>query len=100
MRFIWFYWLHWRPTLWDDMTPDEDALLDVHSEYVRRLNGEGRIVLAGAVEQPVIGFVFFYADSADEAEAVMRADPLFHARIVEMTVHKFNAGFVGSVPSS
>ncbi len=95
---MWFYWMHWRPTLWEDMTPDEDAEVTRHSGYVKQLYDEGRIVLAGAVLEPATGLVFFNADGEDEARAIMEADPVYAAQIVEVTLHQFNAGFVGGVP--
>ncbi len=91
--------MHWRPKFWDDMTPQEEEALGPHGDYVGQLYDEGRVVVAGAIAQPPGGVVMFYADSRDEAEEVMAADPLTAAGIVEMTLHEFRfVGFVGGQP--
>jgi len=92
---LWHYWVHWRPTFWDDMTDAEDAALGPHSDYVGQLYDQGLVVLGGAVSEPPGGVVFFYADGRDEAEAIMKADPLYSSGIVEIKLHEFRAGFVG-----
>lgn len=87
--------MHWRPTFWEDMTPEEDALLGPHTDYVRRLYDENRIAVAGGIMDPPGGIVCFYADDRDQATAIMEGDPLFAAGIVNITLHELRAGFVG-----
>lgn len=60
---IWVVWIHWRASLWEDMSPEEDAAVDAHTGYWRALHAEGRVVLAGAVQAPPTGLAFFYADT-------------------------------------
>ena len=99
MRGLWYYWLHWRPSFWEDMTPQEEAVLGPHGDYVGQLYDQGKVVLAGAIKEPPGGVVMFYADDREEAEFVMEDDPLTPARIVEMTLHEFQfVGFVGGTP--
>jgi hypothetical protein len=87
--------MHWRPTFWEDMTPEEIEVLGPHGEYVGTLFDAGRVVVAGGIMEPPGGIVCFEADGRDEARAVMEADPLFPARIVEITLHELRAGFIG-----
>ena len=61
------------------MTPEEDAALGPHSDYVGELCAQGRVVLAGAVPEPAGGVVFFFADNRDEAEAILNKEPLVQA---------------------
>ena len=95
---VWYYWLHWRPTFWDDMTPEEDAALGPHSDYVGELYDQGRVVLAGGVREPAGGVVFFRAANRQEAEAIMNKEPLVQSGIVEITLHQLKPGFIGATP--
>lgn len=98
-RQLWYYWMHWRPTFWEDMTPEEEKLLGPHGEYVGRLYDQGRVVVAGGIKEPAGGVVMFSANGREDAEAVMRADPLHPASIVEITLHQFQfVGFIGGEP--
>lgn len=98
-RHLWYYWMHWRPTFWEDMTPEEEALLGPHGDYVGGLYDEGKVVLGGGIKEPPGGVVMFYADGRDEAEAIMRADPLHPSGVVDITLHEFMfLGFLGGTP--
>ena len=90
--------MHWRPTFFEDMTPEEQAVLGPHADYVGQLYDQNRVVVAGAIKEPAGGVVMFVAESRDEAEAIMSKDPLVPAGIVEITLHEMNAGFVGGPP--
>jgi uncharacterized protein YciI len=79
------------------MTPEETELMTPHSEYMKRLYDEGRVVLGGSTDDP-LGYVFLDANSRDEAQRLMKGDPLFAAGIVEITLHEFSAGFIGGAP--
>jgi uncharacterized protein YciI len=96
VRSIWVYQLHWRPTLWDDMTDDELAVIEEHDRYVDGLHRDGRIVLGGAAMDPPRGMVFLHAEDEDAARAIMTADPCSQAGIVSVTLSAFGAGYVGS----
>lgn len=99
MKGLWYYWMHWRPTFWQDVTPEEEAVLGPHGDYVGQLYDQGRVVLAGAIKEPPGGVVLVYADGHEEAEATMKADPLYQSDIVEITLHEFQfVGFVGGTP--
>jgi uncharacterized protein YciI len=95
-RGVWFYWIHWRSTFWDDMSEDEIAVLKAHARHVKGLYDQSRVLLAGAVSEPPIGFVWVYADGRDEARELMEQDPLYASGIVEITLHEFDSGFIGS----
>ena len=93
---MWVYEFHWRPTIWEDMTQRETEIIDRHDRYVDSLYVEGRVVLAGVVEAPPRGVVFYNATDEDEARAIMEKDPCFAAGIVEVTLHAFSDGYIGA----
>ncbi|MCA1587896.1 MAG: YciI family protein [Chloroflexi bacterium] len=95
MKTVWYYWMHWRATFWDDMTAEEVDVLGPHADYVERLHDENRVVVAGGIMEPAGGIVCFFATDRDDATSVMEADPLYAANIVDITLHELHAGFIG-----
>jgi uncharacterized protein YciI len=98
MKPLWFYRIHWRPTIWEDMTPEETEPMTPHSDYMKRLYDEGRVVLGGFTDDPLGAYVFLDVNSRHQAERLMKGDPLFAAGIVKITLHEFSAGFIGGTP--
>ncbi|HYN69077.1 MAG TPA: YciI family protein [Candidatus Eisenbacteria bacterium] len=92
----WVYQLHWRPTLWEDMTKREESVLDEHDRYIESLYTQGLVVLAGAIEDPPTGLVFIQATDENKAKAIMASDPCVLSKIVDVTLHAFSAGYVGA----
>ena len=92
----WVYQLHWRPTFWEDMTDREESLLGEHDRYVESLHTRGLVGLAGAILDPPTGLIFIRATDEDGAKAIMAGDPCVRANIVAVTLHAFDAGYVGA----
>jgi uncharacterized protein YciI len=94
----WVYELHWRPTFWEDMTGREEGLLGEHDRYVESLYTQGLVVLAGAIVDPPTGLIFIRATDEDTAKTIMARDPCVLSRVVDVTLHAFDAGYVGAGP--
>jgi len=92
----WVYQLHWRPTFWEDMTDREESALGEHDRYVESLHTQGLVVLAGAILDPPTGLIFIRATDEDAAKTIMASDPCVLSRVVEVTLHSFEAGYVGA----
>jgi len=77
-----------RKTFEQDATPQEQAIVGRHFEYLKRLHEAGDIIIVGRTQdkKPPIGIVVFEAASDEQAEKVFRGDPAVEAGI-----------FVGSV---
>ena len=97
----WCYLLHWRPTLWDDMTPAEQEIIEAHDLYMTELMSQGVLVFAGPVLSPPLAVIVFESADEDAARAVMQADPCVSAGIVPATLSKFFIGYMrGGSPIS
>ncbi|HXQ96455.1 MAG TPA: YciI family protein [Candidatus Acidoferrales bacterium] len=74
----WIYLLHPpRTDFAATMTAEESRVWDVHFERLRRLLGDGVLILAGPTLGSVnTGIVVFEADTEDEARRVVEEDPV------------------------
>ena len=79
-----------RPEMATAPTKDEEAKVSAHFEYLKRLQAEGILVLAGpSLEPPQIGLVIFRAVDRAQAERILADDPavaggVFRARMQEL----------------
>ncbi len=77
----------------------EQQGLREHFFYLRRLDAENRIILAGPVE-PDGGLVLLHARDQADAERMVAADPAVVAGIFIGEVRAFTPRFVGRRPLS
>lgn len=65
-----------RKTFEQDATEAEGAIIREHVQYLKKLMGEGRLVLAGRTAQDwPMGFVIFEAADLAAAQQIMQGDP-------------------------
>ncbi len=73
-------------------TPDEANKVGDHFEYLKKLMGEGTVLLAGpSTDPPYTGIVILKAKDRATAEAIMNKDPavrggVFRARLSPITL--------------
>jgi uncharacterized protein YciI len=77
-----------RETL-ENMTPDEEAIVDEHFEYLKNRLNEGKLVLAGRCVEGEFGYVIFKAESEKQAAEFMRNDPAIKKRLMTAELHPF-----------
>ncbi|HYF80139.1 MAG TPA: YciI family protein [Symbiobacteriaceae bacterium] len=65
-------------------------LIKAHVAHLRRLDGAGRLVLAGPFDDGAGGMVIIRAESAEEAEALAAADPFVQAGVYDYQVRKWH----------
>jgi uncharacterized protein YciI len=80
------------------MTGPEEGALGEHDRYVESLYTQGLVVLAGAILDPPTGLIFIRATDEDTAKTIMARDPCVLSRVVDVTLHSFDAGYVGAGP--
>ncbi|MGE5560740.1 MAG: YciI family protein [Chloroflexota bacterium] len=73
----------------DSMTEREEAIMDEHFRRLKGMLQEGTLLIAGPCEDAAFGIVVFYAESDQEAEAVMAADPAVREGLMDAEVHRF-----------
>jgi uncharacterized protein YndB with AHSA1/START domain/uncharacterized protein YciI len=64
-----------RPGWPDQMTSDEEKIMSEHFAYLRKLTAQKKVLMAGPVFGNVFGLVILQADTREEAEAIMAAEP-------------------------
>jgi uncharacterized protein YndB with AHSA1/START domain/uncharacterized protein YciI len=65
-----------RPTWPNDMTPDEEKIMEEHFLYLKSLVNRKKVVMAGPVMlEPPFGLVILKTASREEADSIMSNDP-------------------------
>jgi uncharacterized protein YciI len=80
----------------DEPTPEEEARLGEHFEYLSRAFEEGRLILAGPCLDGEFGVVLFRAATDDEALEFMRGDPAVRHGLMTAELHPFRVSLLGS----
>lgn len=76
-----------RPSWPHDMTDAERAVMSEHFTHLSKLLDEGKVLLAGpCFEDPPFGLVILATRDADEARALMVADPSVQAGLHTVVV--------------
>lgn len=90
-----------RPTRLEmlvESTPEEDALIEQHFEYLQRLTQAGVARLAGrtlTVDEGSFGIVIFWAEDEAAAREVMRSDPAVAAGVFAAQLFPFRTALMG-----
>jgi uncharacterized protein len=71
------------------MTPEEQAIMGKHLEYVRQMSSEGKVILAGPCLDGAYGIIIYKAASFEEAQVLFNNDPAVQADIMDMELHPF-----------
>ncbi len=92
----WLYRIHHtRPGFAEQSTPEEDKIMGVHFQYLKKLTDEGVVLLAGPCLDYAMGIVIFGAASEAEALKIMQNDPSVKAGVMAAELHPFQASLVG-----
>jgi uncharacterized protein YciI len=83
-----------RATFMEDSTPEEDALMSAHFEYLKRLLDEGKLILAGPSLDPVFGVIVLEAESEEDARRLIAADPSVAAGLQTPELSPFRASLL------
>jgi uncharacterized protein len=98
-----------RPTrsgFLEKSTPDEDAIVDDHFEYLKSLTGQGVVLMAGrtlTTHKGSHGIVVLAVHSADEARGIMENDPAVRAGVFSAELFPFRVALASQAilqPSS
>ena len=75
-----------------ESTPDEDAIVTEHFDYLKALTEQGVVLMAGRTlhtDDTSHGLVVFVANSEDEARAIMTQDPAVQAGVFRAELFPF-----------
>jgi len=85
-----------RRSLIDETTPEEEARLGEHFEYLERALEDGKLILAGPCLDGEFGVVLFGAATDDEALEFMQSDPAVRYGLMTAELHPFRVSLMGT----
>ncbi len=86
-----------RPTFINDITEEENKIMEMHFQYLKNRYNKKKLILAGPIlEEGTFGVSVFSAESLDEADQYQKQDPSVIAGIMEPEVHPFRIFFLGT----
>ena len=83
-----------RPESLGRMSPQEEALVDEHFEYLKKAMSEGKLVLAGRCTNGEFGIVIFRAESEKQANEFMKNDPAVKEGFMTAEMHPFHIALI------
>jgi uncharacterized protein len=72
-----------------NFTPDEQQLISDHFEYLKQALKHGQLILAGPCLDAAFGLVIYRADSMEEAQRFMEADPAIQQGLMIADLHEY-----------
>jgi uncharacterized protein YciI len=83
-----------RAGFMQDMTAQEQAIIDRHFEYLKALLERGRLVIAGPCLDAAFGLVVFAAESEADAKALVAADPAVSGGVFTPELHEMRVSLL------
>jgi uncharacterized protein len=85
--------------LWsvDAWTTADNAVVDAHFAYLKRLHAEGRLILAGKSagnDASTFGLVIFEAEDLPQAQSIMANDPTVKEGIMNATLSEYHVALL------
>lgn len=82
------YLIHpFRDGFFQQPTPEEEAVMSEHFEYLKQAAAAGTVVLAGPCLDETFGVVIFRAENDDAANAFMMKDPSVKKNVMMAELH-------------
>lgn len=82
------YLIHpFRDEFYEQPTPDEEAAMQAHFEYLKQGVQAGIVVLAGPCLDETFGLVIFHAENEAAARAFMLNDPSVRSNVMMAELH-------------
>lgn len=85
-----------KPESFDNMSPEEEKIINEHFERLKKGLDEGTLILAGPCLDGAFGIVIFRAKSLKEAETFMNNDPAVKTGIMTAELHPFRVSLRAS----
>ena len=90
------YLIHpYRHGFFDSPTPEEEAILDEHFDYLKKAAGTGTVLLAGPCTDDTFGLVVLRAENDDSANAFMFNDPSVKKNVMVAELHPMRISIRG-----
>jgi len=82
----------------DEATPQEEATLGEHFEYLQRALNDEKLILAGPCEDGEFGIVVFRAATEKEALEFMQSDPAVRHGLMTAELHALRVSLPATDP--
>lgn len=84
-----------RPSFINDSTPEENALMGAHFQYLKELLASGRLILAGPMLiEGGFGITIFEAENEDAAREIAESDPAAVAGLIRTELHPYRVSLL------
>lgn len=85
-----------RPNFNESMTKEESEIMGNHFNYLKGLQNEGTLILAGPCLDAAFGIVVFQSDSIETAQMIMENDPAVKQGIMSAEIHPFKVSLINN----
>jgi uncharacterized protein YciI len=86
-----------RHEFFENPTPQEDAVMDEHYEYLKQATEDGIVLLAGPCLDETFGVVVLTAESDVAARGFMLNDPSVKSNIMMAELHPMRVSLMSSL---
>jgi len=83
-----------RHEFFDNPTPQEEAAMEAHFEYLKKAIADGMVLLAGPCLDETFGVVVFTADSDETARNFMLNDPSVLSNVMMAELHPMKISLI------
>lgn len=59
----------------ENATPEENAIIERHVAFLQKMEDEGKLIVAGRIEDARFGIAVIETDNENEAKKIMNNDP-------------------------
>ena len=85
-----------RDTFNDDATVEESATVERHFSYLHQLLSEGKLILAGRIEDARFGIAVIETDDEQTAKKIMERDPAVSGGVFKGELLPFRLALIRS----
>lgn len=76
-----------RPDFIENMTPDEDEIINQHFQYLKKLLDEGKLMLAGPLLDGALGLTIYNSGDEFEVKRWANEDPAVQKGVFTLEMH-------------
>jgi uncharacterized protein YciI len=89
-----------RHEFFDSPTPQEEAVMEAHFEYLKQATEDGMVLLAGPCLDKTFGVVVIRVENDQAARAFMLNDPAVKSNLMMAEIHPLKISLTSSLISS
>lgn len=83
-----------RAGFMQNITAEEEAIVGRHFDYLKSLLDRGRLVIAGPCLDATFGLLVFAAESGEDANAIVAADPAVSGGVFTPELHEMRVSLL------